>query len=687
MNKEAVFTDETRQFVTPYDPAPGDRVRLSIRVAKGDAVVVRAHVLDAAGVSALGIAHRMRPDARRDEIFDYYSVEITACGALRYFYSLEYGERTYYYNKEGLVEGLNGHYHFRLLPGLHVPEWARGAVMYQIFVDRFCNGDPANDVVNREYAYLGVTAKACVWGKDIQTLDVCNFYGGDLRGVMEKMDYLKGLGVEVIYLNPIFVSPSNHKYDPQDYDYVDPHYGVIEEDGGEPLRFERVHNQYATKHIHRITSQKNLEASNALMVEFIAKAHSLGMKVILDGVFNHCGDYNKWMDRAGFYKAAGKNNGAFHTADSPYRDYFLWHNPDNNAWPNNESYDGWWANTAQPKLNFEDSPALCEYILQVARKWVSPPYNADGWRLDVAADLGRSPEFNHQFWARFRQAVKKANPEAIILAEHYGYSGEPIRWLAGDQWDTIMNYDAFMEPMSWFFTGVSKHSEESRPFLKNDAMAFENAMRYHMAQLPVHALETTMNQLSNHDHSRFLTRTNSMVGRLHTVGAQAAAHNINRNVFLEALVFQMTWPGAPTLYYGDEAGLVGWTDPDNRRCFPWGGEDTLLLEAHRALIALRRTYPMLRHGSVAFLWNHEGFLSYVRWDAQQTLIITINNNTRPVSVDLPVWKAGIQSGYITQVLSTHDNYVHRLALRHPVANGIARLTVPAQSAVILEGEG
>ncbi|MCL2364192.1 MAG: alpha amylase N-terminal ig-like domain-containing protein [Defluviitaleaceae bacterium] len=677
-NREAVFADETRQFVSPYNPQPGDTVRLTLRTAKNNADSVYLH--------AAGAIYEMtRDDASTDALFDFFHASIQVTGATRYYFVLTHDGQTFFYNKEGLVDVANDYYHFRLVPGMNVPDWARGAVMYQIFVDRFYNGDPSNDVVDREYEYLGVTAKSCPWGADIQKLDVCNFYGGDLRGVMEKMDYLKDLGIEVIYLNPIFVSPSNHKYDPQDYDYIDPHYGVITEDGGDTLKFERVQNKFATKYISRITSKKNLEASNALMVEFIQKAHSLGLRVILDGVFNHCGDFNKWMDKAAFYKTAGWPDGAYNSASSSYRDFFLWHNSDDDAWPKNDSYDGWWGNTAQPKLNFEDSPELCEYILQVARKWVSPPYNADGWRLDVAADLGRSQDFNHQFWARFRTAVKEANPNAIILAEHYAHSGAPIHWLQGDQWDTIMNYEAFMEPLSWFLTGVNKHSEESRPFLKNNAMAFECALRHHMAQLPIHALETAMTQLSNHDHSRFLTRTNGMVGRLHTVGPRAAERDVNRNILLEALVFQMTWPGAPTVYYGDEAGVMGWTDPDNRRCFPWGAEDPLLMEAHRELIALRKRFPMLRHGSVAFLWNNGGFISYARWDDTQRLVVAINNGNKPIAVNIPVWKAGAADGFMTQILSTYDHQIHRPSLCHPVTDGHVIITVPAQGTVILEG--
>ena len=666
--KEAIFSDETRQYVVPYDPLPGDNVNISIRTAKDNINTVYMHIQDQAGPP---IAMRK---TGTDAIFDYFTAAIIAPDShIRYYFTIVHEAETLYYNKNGLKATLDPEYNFRLAPGTFVPEWAKGAVMYQIFVDRFKNGDPTNDVVPHEYTYLGLTAKPAPWDSDAQPLDVCNFRGGDLRGIMQKMGYLQSLGIEVIYLTPIFVSPSNHKYDIQDYDNIDPHFGVIVDDGGEALRFERVHNRYATKYRHRITSKANLEASNNLFAEFIETAHRHGMRVIIDGVFNHCGCFHRWMDKEGFYHA---HDGAYNNLDSPYRDYFLWKgdNADTNT------YHGWWDNANHPKLNFEGSPQLCEYILSIAAKWVSPPYNADGWRLDVAADLGLSEDFNHQYWRKFRTVVKAANPEALILAEHYG---DPSPWLNGHEWDSIMNYDAFMEPITWFLTGVSKHSEESRPCLKNNAAAFENAMRYHMAKLNIHALESAMNQLSNHDHSRFMTRTNSATGRLHTVGPRAADEGINRSIMMEAVVFQMTWPGAPTVYYGDEAGLTGWTDPDNRRPFPWGYEDTTLTELHRVMIGLRRAYPVLKTGCVDFLWMHHGFISYGRWDARQKVIVAINNNAMPKEVVLPVWKFGIIEGQLMQLIVTCDDNFHRDVVWHHVAAGELKLTVPGYGAIVL----
>ena len=670
--KDAIFTDETKQFVTPYDPNPGDNVTFKLRVAANINCLVHLHLCNGSDA-----AYQMTK-TRSNEIFDFYTVSITAPeDPVRYFYSIACDGQIFYYNKQGLKEHLSDHYNYRLIPGLKTPDWAKGAVMYQIFVDRFCNGDPTNDVISHEYAYLKITAKALPWDKDITVGDFCNFYGGDLQGIMDKMDYLKDLGVEAIYLNPVFVSPSSHKYDAQDYDYIDPHYGVIKEDSGDVLRFEKVDNKYATRYKTRTTSKANLEASNALMAEFIKKAHNNGIKVIVDGVFNHCGCFNKWMDTAGFYENTGEPVGAYHTKDSPYHDYFIWHE-DN--WPSNDSYEGWWDNLNHPKLNFEDSQQLFNYILEVGRKWVSPPYNADGWRLDVAADLGRGAETNHKFWKEFYNAVKTANPNAIILAEHYG---NPSPWLNGKEWDTIMNYDGFMEPITWFLTGVNKHSEESRPHMKNDAHTFENLMRHHMSYLNVHALQSAMNQLSNHDHSRFLTRTNGNTGRWHTVGPRAAETGINKNIMMEAIVFQMTWPGAPTIYYGDEAGLPGWTDPDNRRPFPWGKEDAVLTNLYKSLSAMRKNYPVLRHGSVEFLQMDYGLISYGRWDDAQTIIVAINNRETSLEASIPVWKAELFDGHLTGLVVTGNDTFHQPCGQHVVSGGELKLSMPPYSAIVL----
>ena len=393
--------------------------------------------------------------------------------------------------------------------------------------------------------------------------------------------------------------------------------------------------------------EKVLEAVAPLVEE----AHKRGMKVILDGVFNHCGSFNKWLDRERIYEAGkGYEPGAYVAQDSPYHTFFKFYNEHN--WPYNEFYDGWWGHDTLPKLNYEGSEKLMEDIMRIGAKWVSPPFNADGWRLDVAADLGHSPEFNHKFWKEFRRVVKEANPEAIILAEHYG---DAMSWLQGDEWDTVMNYDAFMEPVSWFLTGMEKHSDEFNQGLLGNSESFIGAMTYHMPAFYAPSLYTAMNELDNHDHSRFLTRTNHRVGRVANVGPYAAAENTNKAVLREAVVIQMTWPGAPTLYYGDEAGQVGFTDPDNRRTYPWGQEDQELIRFYKEMIAVHRRFPVLAMGSLKFLYHDYNVLSYGRFNQEEQVIVVINNRNERVHVEIPVWLTGINRSSVaklTQVFAT-----------------------------------
>ena len=487
-----------------------------------------------------------------------------------------------------------------------------------------------------------------------------------------------------MYFNPLFVSPSNHKYDIQDYDYIDPHYGVVIEDGGEELPPGETDNAKATRYIKRVSDIQNLEASNELFACLVAEAHKRGMRVILDGVFNHCGSFNKWLDRELIYeKEVGYATGAYISADSPYRNFFQFH--DENCWPYNKSYDGWWGHDTLPKLNYEGSQELYDYILDIGRKWVSPPYNADGWRLDVAADLGHSVEFNHQFWRDFRKAVKEANPEAIVLAEHYG---DPVEWLRGDQWDTVMNYDAFMEPLTWFLTGMEKHSDGYRQDMLGNFQNFEGAMNYYMTRFMTPSLQCAMNELSNHDHSRFLTRTNHKVGRVDQLGSAAAGEDINKGVMKEAVVVQMTWPGAPTIYYGDEAGAVGFTDPDNRRTYPWGKEDQELLNFHRDIIRIHKSYEALRIGSLKFLGGDYQLICYGRFTNRQQFVIIVNNDYVEREMEWRVWPAGMErETRLERIMYTTPESYSLERVVYEVHNGRLKIKLPPNCAVILKNIG
>ena len=632
MNKTALFCDGTEGYVYPPEPKESELVTFRFRTAKDDA--------DRVGLVTSADTYVMEKECTQGE-FDYYTFEVRlGAEPFRYCFEVQSGTEKYYYGRCGISREILEYYNFVVVPGFSTPDWAKGAVMYQIFTDRFYNGDKSNDVETNEYYYIGdYSRRVTNWDKYPANMGVREFYGGDLQGVMDKLDYLQELGVEVVYFNPLFVSPSNHKYDIQDYDYIDPHYGKIVDDGGEVLPDGVTDNSQATKYKKRTTGLKNLEASNELFIKLVEELHRRGMKVILDGVFNHCGSFNKWMDRERIYEGEKDYEpGAYISADSPYRSYFRFFKEGPENWPYNGNYDGWWGHDTLPKLNYEDSVKLENYILYIGRKWVSPPYNVDGWRLDVAADLGRSNEYNHDFWKKFRTAVKDANPSALILAEHYG---DPSDWLKGDEWDTVMNYDAFMEPITWFLTGMEKHSDEAREELLGNIDNFIGSMAHHMSNMLTPSLQVAMNELSNHDHSRFLTRTNHMVGRVEHLGPEAANEYVNKAVMREAVVMQMTWVGAPTIYYGDEAGVCGFTDPDNRRTYPWGREDHELIAFHKEAIRIHKEHLALRTGSLKILGGEENVLSYARFKGNDRIIIVINNRSERTEVKVPVWEAEI----------------------------------------------
>ena len=682
-NPQALFSDGTAQYRIPPEPKANESVKLRFRTGRENIDRVVLVVCTDTRIEMKKVYN--------DRLFDYYESTVELSDKMiDYYFEVTSGTVTVYYNSVGVCSGVEPYYNFTITPSFHTPDWAKGAIFYQIYVDRFYNGDRSNDVEKDEYVYIGEgTDKVTDWFKYPAAMGVREFYGGDIAGVWQKLDYLQELGVDAIYFNPIFVSPSNHKYDIQDYDYIDPHFGKIVKDEGEVLHRDEngnlmcdgtYPNKYATKYVCRVTDKENLEASNLFFAEFVEEVHKRGMKVILDGVFNHCGSFNKWLDRECIYEdAEGYEKGAYISADSPYRTFFRFNE---DMWPYNYHYDGWWGHDTLPKLNYEDSPLLFDYIMHIARKWVSPPYNVDGWRLDVAADLGQSQEYNHYFWKEFRRNVKEANPEAIVLAEHYG---DPTSWLQGDQWDTVMNYDAFMEPITWFLTGVEKHSDEYREDLLGNADAFFGSMRNYMTRFNTQSLQVAMNELSNHDHSRFMTRTNHRVGRTASVGPQAADEGIDKALFRLGVMIQMTWPGAPTIDYGDEAGLCGWTDPDNRRTYPWGREDNELIEFHRQLIRIHKDYQVFKTGSIMFLKGQYKLIGYGRFDENDKIVVMINSSDEVREADIPVWRMGIiqETRMARLMLSDREGYSDEAKV-YPVVNGLIHVECPPMSGMIIK---
>lgn len=674
LDKQALFSDTSEDYLIPHEPNAYSRIKVRFRAAKNN--------IDYVFFSCKGQKELMTK-VSSDDLFDFYEVEYQLDNEMiRYHFVIKTGKLTCFFDMRGVAKNEDPNFGFKVIPGFKTPKWAKGAVIYQIYVDRFYNGDTSNDVLTNEYVYIGEkTIKAEDWYQYPASMDVRTFYGGDLQGVMDKLDYLKDLGIDAIYFNPLFVSPSNHKYDIQDYDYIDPHIGKIINDEGELLRPDQKENKEATRYIKRVTDRANLEASNRLFIRLVEEAHKRRIKVIIDGVFNHCGSFNKWLDRERIYEgAAGYEKGAYIAKESPYHDFFRFYEED--KWPYNGSYDGWWGHDTLPKLNYEASRQLCDYILHIARKWVSPPYNVDGWRLDVAADLGHSPEFNHRFWQDFRNTVKSANPDAIILAEHYG---DPSSWLQGDQWDTVMNYDAFMEPITWFLTGMQKHSDDYRPEMLGNAKSFWDSMQFQGNHFANPSLLVAMNELSNHDHSRFLTRTNHKVGRTNTLGPEAANEGVNKAVMRQAVLFQMTWIGAPTIYYGDEAGLCGFTDPDNRRTYPWGREDQEMIACHKSLIRIHKANQELIDGALKFVLSEHNLIAFGRMKKGECCLIILNTGEKEVMREIPVWYLGVPMEAVMERLmfTTEAGYDDNIE-EYYVISGRVMVSLPKTSGIILK---
>ena len=256
-NREALFSDTTENYISPAEPNPYSEVKVRFRSK-------------AKNIDRVSLVHNneriLMTVTEGDDNFDYFtcSIEVEQ-EQYSYYFEVQVGKINCVYDTRGVSKHPDEPFFFRIIPGFKTPKWAKGAVMYQIYVDRFYNGDPTNDVLTNEYQYIGdKSVRVEDWSKYPASMGVREFYGGDLQGVLDKMDYLQELGVDVIYFNPLFVSPSNHKYDIQDYDYIDPHIGKIVHDEGELLRPDQKENREATRYIDRVTNKENLEASNEL---------------------------------------------------------------------------------------------------------------------------------------------------------------------------------------------------------------------------------------------------------------------------------------------------------------------------------------------------------------------------------------------------------------------------------------
>ncbi|PWJ35470.1 glycoside hydrolase family 13 protein [Fibrobacter succinogenes] len=405
------------------------------------------------------------------------------------------------------------------------PAWVKDAVFYQIFPDRFCR--------SAKYKAVG---KFVDWDT-LPTRE--NMFGGNLVGICEKLEYIASLGVNAIYLCPIFKSNSNHRYHTVDYFEIDPVLGTLKD-------FDKL----------------------------VKNAHKLGLRVILDGVFNHCSrgffQFNSLME-------LGKN--------SPYVDWFHVHGWPLHAYSGKPNYDCWWGYPALPKFN-TDNPDVRDYLFSVGEYWMKR--GIDGWRLDVPNEID-----DDSFWQEFRRRIKAINPDAYIVGEIWD---EPSRWLQGDQFDGVMNYQFRKAVLAYLF--------DEKPI---DVAEFAKRLQ---DAFPEGRFGVPMNLLGSHDTIRL---------------ASLPCSNLQRVKLALALLFFL--PGAPCIYYGEEIGMLGGKDPDNRRSFPWDKFPEMhkapVYDYLKSLIALRNKERVLRDGSLEIAYS-AGRLEIVRTLGKKKMTLAIS---------------------------------------------------------------
>lgn len=481
---------------------------------------------------------------------------------------------------------------------IHTPDWVKHAVFYQIFPDRFARN-------SRHRQPGGIELKP--WGSPPQEQ---GFQGGDLLGIVDKLDYLEKLGITALYLNPIFASAANHRYHTFDYFQVDP-----------------------------------LLGGNAALRELLDQAHARDIRVVLDGVFNHAS--------RGFW--------AFHHIlengpKSPYLDWFIVHDwplrPYSSSAKRPPNYECWWKLPALPKFNVKN-PGVRDYILNVARHWVE--FGIDGWRLDVPGEID-----DPDFWRQFRQVVKQANPEAYICGEIWHPAQE---WLQGDQFDAVMNYPFSRAVLGFFGADTLKtHYKPSGYELKSlKAPTFANQIDQMHALYDWQVNQVQLNLLDSHDTARTLWIVDD-----------------DQSALRLCVLFQMTMPGAPCIYYGDEIGMTGAGDPHCRAAFPWHDEDqwdTDLLNFFRRAITLRHRYPVLRTGSFQRLYARGGVYAFGRELAQQRAVVIFNTNTEATTLNLKLGGVARQ-GQMFEGVWHSGRYEAK-------AGKLPGVTVPARDAAIL----
>ena len=471
------------------------------------------------------------------------------------------------------------------------PDWLKGGIIYQIFPDRFYNSGTKKENVPTDRVMRDDWGSEPEWRPTAEGRVLNNdFFGGDLKGIEEKLPYLKDLGVTCIYLNPIFESHSNHRYDTADYGKIDPVLGT----------------------------EKDFQA-------LCKSAKKLGIRIILDGVFSHTGDDSVYFNKKGRYSTLG----AYNSTESPYYKWYKFTNyPD--------KYQSWWGFETLPEV-IEEGEEYRNFINGkggIIEKWLKA--GASGFRLDVADEL---PDI---FIDELRTRLKETDPQALLMGEvwedattKHSY-GIRRRYLLGSQFDSVMNYPFANAIIDFCRNGKAEY------FMSTIMQIVEN--------YPKQCLDVMMNHIGTHDTERAITK---IAGESceYRDRAWQSCHSLGdkyqKGVKLLkcAVALQFTLPGVPSVYYGDEAGMEGYKDPFNRGCYPWGKENKELLDFYRTMGRIRRENPVFEKGFFSSVSSMLGCVAYRRHDENGDVMVIVNRNEHPISYRLPDYYANSKALY------------------------------------------
>lgn len=516
----------------------------------------------------------------KEDAYDIYrcTLSLTEQGLYYYWFYVTKAEGGFRLFKQGSGTNMESgdKWQLSVIPAdFTTPDFAKGAVMYQILPDRFyqsggCDLSQKLQPFTVHENWLDnprfTADEAGNWCND--------FFGGNLRGIREKLPYLKELGVEILYLNPIFMAFSNHRYDTADYKRVDPMLGTNED-----------------------------------FAQLCRAAHALGIRIVLDGVFSHTGSNSVYFDANHIF-----GNGAASNPASPYRSWYRFR-----SYP--DEYEAWWNMPTLPNVE-ELTPGYLDYIIDaedsVVAHWLA--LGADGFRLDVVDELPDA------FVARLKKRIRGIRPDALLIGEVWEDAsnkrayGVSRRYFVDGELDSVMNYP-------WRTAIIRFVMEE------DDGSAFGETVMTLAENYPPQVLACVMNLLGTHDTPRLITALGAPCPATREEKANFRmkpaeyAQAVERE--LMAAFLQFTLPGMPSIFYGDEAGLEGFEDPFCRRCFPWGHEDADLTAFYRDLAALRRTVPALRGGEIRMFAAGQGRVAYRRTNGEQTALAYINRSGRP----------------------------------------------------------